>query len=95
MGHVLAARPAHLDGVRPAAWIELQRQRMAAGVTQEDLAHEAGLTRRHYQQIERRLWKPGQPANPSIKVLVRLCQVLQVEVSVILPKASQVDWPPG
>ena len=68
--------------------LELQRLRLAAGLTQEDLAHAAGLTRTHYQQIERGLWKQGKPANPSIKVLVRLAQQLEVEPGALLPRVT-------
>lgn len=76
-----------------ALGLELQRRRHDAGLTQEDLAHRAGLTRTHYQQIERGLWKPGHPANPSLKVLVRLAQVLAVRVGELLPEESSVAWP--
>jgi transcriptional regulator with XRE-family HTH domain len=86
--------------VPPSTWetyarelgLELQRQRISAGLTQEDLAHRAGLTRTHYQQIERGLWKPGQPANPSVKVLVRLAQQLQIEPDLLLPPVSALNW---
>lgn len=73
--------------------IELQRRRIALNVTQENLAHQAGLTRTHYQQLERGFWKPGSPANPSLKILVRLAQALQLEVSELLPSGDGVKWP--
>jgi transcriptional regulator with XRE-family HTH domain len=73
--------------------IELQRCRHAAGLTQEDLAHRAGLTRTHYQQIERGLWKLGQPSNPSVKVLVRLAQVLGIKPGDLLPPIDRLQWP--
>jgi len=71
--------------------LALQRHRIAAGLTQEDLAHRAGLTRAHYQQIERGSWSRGRPANPSIKVLTRLAQELGVEVGHILPPARALQ----
>ena len=73
--------------------IELQRRRIALDVTQENLAHRAGLTRTHYQQLERGFWKPGSPANPSLKMLVRLAQALQLEVAELLPSGRDVQWP--
>jgi len=76
-----------------ALGIELQRRRMAADLTQEKLAHKAGITRNHYQQLERGFWKPGAPANPSLKQLARLAQALQVEVGALLPSVAQIDWP--
>ncbi len=85
----------------PSSWgeyakalgIELQRRRIALEVTQENLAHRAGLTRTHYQQLERGFWKPGSPANPSLKILVRLAQALQLEVGELLPPGNSVEWP--
>jgi transcriptional regulator with XRE-family HTH domain len=72
--------------------LELKRRRLAAGLTQEDLAHRAGLTRTHYQQIERGLWRPGQPANPSTKILVRLAQQLEIEPGQLLPSVAAMWW---
>ena len=54
-------------------------------MTQEDLAHRAGLTRTHYQQIEKGEWKPGQPANPSIKIVAHLAQALGLQVGDLTP----------
>lgn len=83
----------------PATWaayarelgLELQRRRLAAGLTQEDLAHRAGLTRTHYQQIEKGEWKRGQPSNPSIKVLAHLAAALGVEVGELVPTVEGLD----
>lgn len=88
-----AAVPSSWEEYAKALGIELQRRRIALDVTQENLAHRAGLTRTHYQQLERRFWKPGSPANPSLKSLVRLAQVLQLEVGELLPSGNSVEWP--
>ena len=85
----------------PSSWeeyaknlgIELQRRRIALDITQENLAHRAGLTRTHYQQLERGFWKPGSPANPSLRMLVRLAQALHLEVAELLPSGRDVQWP--
>lgn len=89
-----------MPGRPPTTWesyaremgVLIQRHRIEAGLTQEDLAHRAGLTRTHYQQIERGWWKRDQPANPSIKVLVRLAQVLGLEPGQLLPPSGSVSW---
>ena len=70
----------------------IQRHRIEAGLTQEDLAHAAGMTRTHYQQIERGWWKRDQPSNPSIKVIVRLAQVLELTPAELLPDVDRVEW---
>lgn len=85
--------PSSWEDYAKALGIELQRQRIAADLTQENLAHKAGITRTHYQQLERGFWKPGAPANPSLKLLARLSQALQIEVSVLLPPVAAIDWP--
>ena len=72
--------------------ILVQKARIDAGLTQEDLAHRAGLTRTHYQQIERGWWKRGQPANPSVKVIVRLAQVLDIGVAELMPRVHRLEW---
>jgi len=70
----------------------IQQHRKDAGLSQEDLAHQAGLTRTHFQQIERGLWKVGSPSNPSIRTLARLAQVLGVEVGDLLPPVAGLAW---
>lgn len=72
--------------------LELQRRRHAAGLTQEGLAHEAGITRNHYQQLERGYWKPGSPANPSLQTVARLAQALGAEIAELAPSAARIDW---
>lgn len=89
-----------MPGRPPTTWdayaremgLLIQKARHDAGLTQEDLAHRAGLTRTHYQQIERGWWKRDQPSNPSIKVLVRLAQVLHVEMQELLPVSKLLEW---
>ncbi len=70
----------------------IQKHRIQAGLTQEDLAHAAGMTRTHYQQVERGWWKRDQPSNPSLKVLVRIAQQLEVPVGRLLPDGSRLQW---
>lgn len=70
----------------------IQKARIEADLTQEDLAHRAGLTRTHYQQIERGWWKRDQPANPSVKVIIRLAQVLDLDPGQLLPVPGDIAW---
>jgi transcriptional regulator with XRE-family HTH domain len=65
--------------------IELNRHRHRVGLTQECLAHAAGLTRYHYQQLEKGQSRPHAPANPSLKTLLALAQALGVSLEVLLP----------
>ncbi|MES1170003.1 MAG: helix-turn-helix transcriptional regulator, partial [Leifsonia sp.] len=49
-----------------ALGLALQRARHELGMTQEEVAHASGLTRSHYQQLEKGLSRPGVAANPSL-----------------------------
>lgn len=89
-----------MAGRPPTTWeayaremgVLIQKHRIQAGLTQEDLAHAAGMTRTHYQQVERGWWKRDQPSNPSLKVLVRIAQQLEVPVGRLLPDGSRLQW---
>lgn len=64
-----------------------KRARLAARRTQEDVAHEAGLTVRAYAGIER-----GQTRNPSLGSVHAIATTLGVEVTELLapqPGASK------
>ncbi|MGN7862924.1 helix-turn-helix domain-containing protein [Microbacterium sp. 22303] len=90
-----------MSSLAPSTWeeyakvlgIELQRQRIQRNLSQEALAHRAGLTCTHYQQLERGYWKPGSPANPSLKILARLAQVLDLEIGDLMPPVTSLHWP--
>jgi transcriptional regulator with XRE-family HTH domain len=69
--------------------LELNRRRHAAGLSQERLAHAAGITRFHYQQLEKGESKPGTPANPNLRTILALAQVLGMPLEELLP-----DEPP-
>jgi transcriptional regulator with XRE-family HTH domain len=70
---------------------ELQRLRVAAGLSQEGLAYRAGITRAHYQQLEKGSSHTARPANPSLKTLVGLAQVLGVEIADLVGSVGDVD----
>jgi len=65
--------------------IELNRRRTSAGLSQERVAHAAGLTRGYYQQLERGSSRSGRIANPTIQTLIALAQVLNSRVEDLLP----------
>lgn len=88
-----SSAPTSWEDYAKSLGIELQRHRIAAGLSQEALAHRAGITRTHYQQLERGYWKPDAPANPSLKLLARLTQALGVEIAVLLPPVTSLQWP--
>lgn len=70
--------------------LRLQRARHAAGLTQEQAAYSSGLTRSHYQQLEKGRSRPGVAANPSLKTVVALATNLEVDLSHLVgePPAS-------
>lgn len=53
--------------------------RKAIGLSQEELAFEAGIDRTYISQIERAVCK-----NPSLEVLVRVSAVLRISVQELL-----------
>lgn len=83
--------PRHLSGV-PESAIErelasalgrrLASLRDARGLTQEFVADAAGISRNHYQLLERGLGarNTGKPANPRLSTLVALSEVLGTTV---------------
>ena len=58
-------------------------------MTQEELAYAAGITRSHLQQLEKGLSRTGVPANPSLKTVTSLAQVLGISPSELIPP---VPW---
>lgn len=79
------SRPAEWDAYVQQLGLTLQRLRLTLALSQEDVAYAAGLTRSHYQQLEKGRSRPGEAANPSLYTLSCLAQVLNVEVADLLP----------
>lgn len=63
----------------------LLRTRVAAGLSQEDVAYRAGLSRYTYQKYEKGESRPGTAANPTLRTLLALSQVLEVNLDKLLP----------
>lgn len=63
----------------------LRRAREDAGLSQEQVAYRAGLTRYTYQKYEKGESRPGTPANPTLRTMLALSQVLDVTVASLIP----------
>ncbi|MGV1034077.1 MAG: helix-turn-helix transcriptional regulator [Microbacteriaceae bacterium] len=67
----------------------LKRIRNDRGLSQEQLAYAAGLSRYTYQKFEKGESMPGTPANPSLRNMMALAQVLNITLDELLPS----QWP--
>jgi transcriptional regulator with XRE-family HTH domain len=68
--------------------VRLQQLRLAKGLTQERLAVAANVTSFTYRKLEKGESNPGTPANPRLKTLMALAEVLDVEVAELLPPGN-------
>lgn len=84
-------RPAHPSWDEFAAQIghRLAQARAAKGLSQERIAHAAGISAYTYQKFEKGESKPGAPLNPRLSTLLALCQVLDLELGELVGN----DWP--
>jgi transcriptional regulator with XRE-family HTH domain len=55
-------------------------------LSQERLAGAAGISAYTYRKLESGESNPGTPANPRLRTLVALAEVLEVELSELLPR---------
>lgn len=78
----MAAEPALERRLADALADRLRELRAATGLTQEQVAHAAGLHRNHYQLLESGLSdrRKQTPANPRLSTLVALCRVYETTV---------------
>lgn len=65
--------------------VRLQRARHAKGMSQEAVAHAAGIAGQTYYKYEKGESKPGTPLNPRLRTLIAVAQVLDVELTVLIP----------
>lgn len=63
-----------------ALGLRLQRARLAKGMSQEAVAHAAGISTFSYQKFEKGESKPGTPMNPRLRTLLALAEALDVRV---------------
>jgi transcriptional regulator with XRE-family HTH domain len=68
-----------------ALGIALARTRATRQLSQEEVAHAAGVATFTYRKLERGESNPGTPANPRLRTLVALAGVLGVPVASLLP----------
>jgi transcriptional regulator with XRE-family HTH domain len=73
-----------LEGPSPALAAAIRRLREDRGITQEDLAHEAGITTGTLSKIERCL------ANPSWTTVERIAEALGTSVARIATAAERL-----
>ena len=66
--------------------VTLQRLRLAQGISQERLAHAAGISAYTYQKFEKGESKPGTPMNPRLFTLLALARALDVSLSELIPE---------
>jgi len=67
----------------------LRRLRLAHGLTQEEVAYTAGMSRYTYQKFEKGESAPGTPANPNLRNVMALAQLLGVTLDELVP----ARWP--
>jgi len=66
----------------------LHRARVRQGLSQERVAHLAGIAGFTYQKFEKGESRPGTPMNPRLTTLLALCQVLDLTVGELLPPGA-------
>lgn len=70
--------------------LNLARARQAAGLSQEKVAHAAGISTFTYRKLEKGESNPGTPANPRLRTLVSLAQALSVDARQLLPESDSI-----
>ena len=75
------ATPELLDDLaRTSLGLRLQRARIAKGLSQEALAHAAGISTYTYQKFEKGESRPGTPMNPRLRTLIALATTLDMQM---------------
>lgn len=64
-------------------------------MTQERVAHAAGLSTFTYQKLEKGESNPGTAANPRLQTLISLSLVLEIDVADLLPVPTADLLPPS
>jgi len=65
--------------------VPLQRLRLEKKLSQEKLAHMAGISAYTYQKFEKGESRPGAPMNPRLFTLIAISQVLDTSIDNLLP----------
>lgn len=69
--------------------LRLQRARIANGLSQEALAHAAGISTYTYQKFEKGESRPGTPMNPRLRTLIALATALDMRVEELVGGVSE------
>ncbi|KAA8743304.1 helix-turn-helix transcriptional regulator [Actinomyces johnsonii] len=69
--------------------LRLQRARIAKGLSQEALAHAAGISTYTYQKFEKGESRPGTPMNPRLRIVIALATVLDIQVEELVGGMSE------
>ena len=84
------ATPELLDDLaRTSLGLRLQRARIAKGLSQEALAHAAGISTYTYQKFEKGESRPGTPMNPRLRTLIALAAALDMRVEELVGGMSE------
>lgn len=75
-----------MNGRELVAW-NMRRLRVAKDISQERLANEAGVDRTYVSRLERKM------ENPSIGILDKVADALDVHVSELLREPESLDQP--
>ena len=68
---------------------EIRKARLAAGLTQQQLAAKAGISREYVSQLERSRY------SPTVEIVLRLCKAMDVKAWTIIRRieASRLTKP--
>ena len=69
--------------------VQLQRARIARGLSQEALAHAASISTYTYQKFEKGESRPGTPMNPRLRTLIALAAALDMRVEELVGGMSE------
>lgn len=64
--------------------LKLRRARLERGLSQEQVAHAAGISAFTYQKFEKGESRPGTPMNPRMTTLIALSEVLGIPMCDLL-----------
>ena len=68
---------------------KMHQLRIRHGLSQEELAYSAGLSRYTYQKFEKGESRPGDPSNPHLRTVAAIAAALGLPLTELLP-----EWTP-
>ena len=82
------------EGTSDAEWrsfaqglgVRLRQLRLEAGLSQEEVASRANLSRFIYRQYESGESRRGEPMNPALRSMIAIAQVFDVSIDTLLPR---------